>query len=82
MARYGIGATGRGAASLASPPTAPDNGIGGPGVLAGAIPGTVRNIGDEVGEVTAGRITLSALGFVVVGMVAFYVWTRATQGGG
>lgn len=30
----------------------------------------------------SGRVSLGVLGGAIIGMVAFYVWTRSAQGGG
>jgi hypothetical protein len=58
----------------ASPPgSSPTN--GGP-------PGVVSEIRGQVSEVMQGRLTLIALDTMILGIIAFYLWTRRAQGGG
>lgn len=84
MSKYGIGATsvvGRtsGVASGNAVPVYPSNGAGGPGILGGAI--SVGAAQHEISDLTAGRITLAMVEVAFVGLIAFYLWTRSTQGG-
>lgn len=85
---YGIGGTGRSRVSalVQAPPTAPDNGSGGPGVL-GGIGNTMRGIDlsaatSEISDVTTGRVTLGMVNLTILLMLGFYYWTRTAQGGG
>lgn len=75
--RVGVGATGGGVSS--TPPLAPDAGSGGEGALSVG-PLNFGPAAGEIGDVTTGRITLAMLNTVVLGMLAFYVWTRSAQG--
>jgi hypothetical protein len=83
MAKYGIGATPQGRTSGVAAgnaiPVYPSNGAGGPGILGGAV-----NLGaaqSELSDLTAGRITLAMVEVAFVGLIAFYLWTRSSQGG-
>jgi len=82
MARYGIGASAprTGGASGNAPPVYPSNGSGGPGVLGGATVsiGAAQN---ELSDLMTGRITLAMVEVAFVGLIAFYLWTRSSQGG-
>ncbi len=40
------------------------------------------NVGKEAATSLEGRVSLGMLGGIVVGIVAFYAWTRGVQGGG
>lgn len=83
MARYGIGSGARGGAANAAP-TAPGNGSGGAGTLGGvAAPGGLSFAAaqNELSDITTGRITLAMVDLALVGIVAFYIWTRSAQGG-
>jgi hypothetical protein len=67
-----------------APPTSPQNGSGGEGRIAGIIPSSL-NFSPAIGEitdVTTGRITLGLVNLTILGMLAFYWWTRSAQGGG
>lgn len=84
----GIGGTRRG---MNVPPTSPDSGSGGAGILhigqtnnAAASGGgvSIRPALDEIGDVTTGRITLGLINLTILAMIGFYVWTRSAQGGG
>lgn len=83
MARYGIGATSR-ATNATTPPTNPGNGSGGAGTL-GSVKGgggfSIAAARSEIGDATTGRITLAIVDLALIGIVAFYVWTRSAQGG-
>ena len=83
--RYGTGRRG-GGASVQAPPTAPSNGSGGPGKIAGigqtSSGITIQPALSEVSDVTTGRITLGLINLTVLAMIGFYVWTRSAQGGG
>jgi hypothetical protein len=72
--KYRLGG-GTGSATGAAP-SAPGNGSGGGGSLLSLSPA----IG-EISDVTTGRITLAMLDFVILGMLAFYWWTRSSQAG-
>jgi hypothetical protein len=80
--RYGIGAvTSRtsGVTAGNAPPVYPSNGAGGPGILGHAVSvGSARN---EISDLMAGRITLVMVEVAFVGLIAFYLWTRSSQGG-
>lgn len=76
--RYGIGS---GGAAINAAPTAPSNGSGGPGALRVGPLDFSPAVG-EIGDITTGRITLGMVNLVIVGMIAFYWWTRSAQGGG
>ena len=82
MAKYGIGASVVGRAKAATgnvPPVYPSNGSGGPGILGGAVSlGTAQT---ELSDLTTGRITLAMVEVAFVGLIAFYLWTRSSQGG-
>lgn len=85
---YGMGGAGRSrvGALVSAPPTAPDNGSGGPGVL-GGIGNTMSGLNfsaatSEISDVTTGRITLGMVNFTILLMLGFYWWTRTAQGGG
>lgn len=81
--RYGIGASVVGRAKVAAgnaPPVYPSNGSGGPGILGAAT--VVRGgAANEISDLTAGRITLAMVEVAFIGLVAFYLWTRTSQGG-
>lgn len=78
--RYGIGsASGRRMAA----PTNAGNGSGGAGALPGtsggfAIAGAIKS---DVSDLTAGRVTLGLVNVTLLGLIAFYIWTRTRQGG-
>lgn len=70
---------GRGAVSTvtSSPPPASDR------TSARAMPpGFIGELGEEVGDVFSGRLSLIALNTAVLALVVFYLWTRNAQGGG
>lgn len=69
---------GRGAVSTvtSSPPPATDR------TSSRVTPGFIGELGGEVGDVFAGRLSLIALNTAVLGLVVFYLWTRNAQGGG
>lgn len=75
---FGIGAAGRGSAQAA--PTAPSNGSGGSGALSFSRP-DFSAARSEIGDVTTGRVTLGVVNLALVGLIAFYIWTRSAQGG-
>lgn len=82
MTRYGIGASVAGRAKTVTgnaPPVYPSNGAGGPGILGGTI--SAKGVGAEISDLTAGRITLAMVEVAFVGLIAFYLWTRTSQGG-
>lgn len=81
MARYGIGASmpRTGAQSGNAPPVYPSNGSGGPGILGGTV--SIGSAQQEISDLTAGRITLAMVEITFVGLIAFYLWTRSSQGG-
>lgn len=84
MARYGIGAAIHGGSNPQTPPTNPGNGSGGAGVLGAARTGggfAVTSARSEISDITTGRITLGMIEIALVGLIAFYVWTRSAQGG-
>lgn len=58
------------AAALTSADRESANGTAGPWISAG---------GDVGAEVGLGRLTAGVGGFIVVGLVLFYVWTRSHQ---
>jgi hypothetical protein len=78
MARYGIGATnGR---IVNAPSTSPSSGSGGAGTLPiGNLSFTSAQ--GELSDVTTGRITLGVVNLALIGLIAFYLWTRSAQGG-
>lgn len=73
------GMTGLGGAIAQAPPTSPQNGSGGPGVL-GAV--NLAPALNEISDVRTGRITLGMVNLTILAFVAFYYWTRSAQGGG
>lgn len=78
----GLGGTLTGASTgiVNAPPTHTGNGSGGAGVLGGNV--SSASIGGEIDDLLAGRITLGVVSLSIIGLVAFYVWTRSAQGGG
>lgn len=81
MARYGIGASVAqrvGAAAGNAPPVYPSNGSGGPGILGGTV--SVGSAQSELSDLTTGRITLGLVNVAFLGLIAFYLWTRSSQG--
>lgn len=86
MPRYGIGAAVHGGSNPATPPTNPGNGSGGAGVLGamrtgGGFTAVASAAKSDISDVTTGRITLGMIELTLVGLIAFYVWTRSAQGG-
>lgn len=82
MTRYGIGASVVGKARAATanvPPVYPSNGSGGPGILGGTV--SLGSAQHEISDLTTGRITLAMVEIAFVGLIAFYLWTRSSQGG-
>lgn len=80
--RYGIGASVASKAKVAAgnaPPVYPSNGSGGPGILGGTV--SVGAAQSELSDLTTGRITLAMVEVAFVGLIAFYLWTRTSQGG-
>lgn len=83
----GSGARGRGSAlTVQAPPTNPQSGSGGPGILRGlgdtGRSGIVVPSTSDVSAAMTGRITLGMVEIVIVAMLGFYYWTRSAQGGG
>lgn len=71
----------RGGANGSAPPTSPDSGSGGGGILSlGGV--SVSPVVSELSAVTTGRITLGMVNFALLALIGFYVWTRSAQGGG
>lgn len=84
MARYGMGAAPHNGANAQTPPTNPGNGSGGAGVLGAMRTGggfTAATIRTDLSDVTTGRLTLGVIELALVGLIAFYIWTRSAQGG-
>lgn len=83
MARYGIGASAPRASVSAgnAPPVYPSNGSGPPGVLGGAAAVSVGAAQNELSDLMTGRITLGLVNVAFLGLIAFYLWTRSSQGG-
>lgn len=83
VASWGIGAA-SGRRTFATPPTNPGNGSGGAGVLAPAAQSgraVATSVRSDITDLTAGRITLGLVELTLVGLIAFYLWTRSQQGG-
>lgn len=87
--KYGIGGTARSRVSaiVQAPPTNPQSGSGGPGILAGLGDTATRSLSiapalAEVSDATTGRITLGMVNLTILVMLGFYWWTRSAQGGG
>jgi hypothetical protein len=54
-------------------------------ILTGATtsgPGAFGELGQELGDAASGRVSLILLDTLVIGLLAFYWWTRHAQGGG
>lgn len=83
MARYGIGASAprTGGKTGNQPPVYPSNGSGPPGVLGGASTVSIGSAQNELSDLMTGRITLAMVEIAFVGLIAFYLWTRSSQGG-
>lgn len=77
--KYGTGMRGQGGANVQAPPTSPQNGSGGVGVL-GSV--NLTPAINEISDVRTGRITLGMVNLTILAFVAFYYWTRSAQGGG
>lgn len=61
-------------------PTSPQNGSGGAGGL-NVGPLNFSAVQSEISDVTTGRVTLGLINLTILGMLAFYWWTRSSQGG-
>lgn len=82
MAKYGIGASPAGKTKVAAgnaPPVYPSNGSGPPGILGGTV--SLGAAQGELSDLMTGRITLAIVDLAFVGLIAFYLWTRSSQGG-
>jgi hypothetical protein len=71
--------------ALAYAPTNPSSGSGGAGTIGAGSNGgggfSFAAARAEIDDATTGRITLGVVNLVILGMIAFYIWTRSAQGG-